>query len=236
MENKRIIIGSLLVAIGVTLCGLFIGWGIRSMKTLDRTVTVRGLSEIERPADHVIWPISYTVTGNDLVSMFTQVEQKNQTIMAFLTQNGLTQNEIAIGAPSVTDTQAERYGGNNNSPFRYFLTQVVTVSSAHVDIVRNLMVKQTQLLKANIAVTTENWQYQTKFLFNNLDSVKPMMIEQATKNARKSAQKFAEDSESKLGKIKRASQGQLTIENRDDNTPYIKTLRVVTTVEYMLED
>lgn len=62
------------------------------------------------------------------------------------------------------------------------------------------------------------------------------MIEEATKNARNAAEKFAIDSNSKLGKIKRANQGQFTISDRDPNTPYIKTIRVVTTVDYYLED
>lgn len=62
------------------------------------------------------------------------------------------------------------------------------------------------------------------------------MIEEATKNARASAEKFAQDSGSSLGKIRRANQGQFSITDRDSNTPYIKSVRVVTTVEYFLKD
>lgn len=62
------------------------------------------------------------------------------------------------------------------------------------------------------------------------------MIEEATRNARKVAQKFAEDSNSRLGKIKSASQGQFSLEPRDANTPHIKAVRVVATVEYYLAD
>ena len=62
------------------------------------------------------------------------------------------------------------------------------------------------------------------------------MIEEATLNARASAQKFADDSQSKLGKIKTASQGQFVIENRDSETPHKKVVRVVSTVNYYLND
>jgi len=62
------------------------------------------------------------------------------------------------------------------------------------------------------------------------------MVEEATRNARQVAEKFANDSHSKLGKIKRAIQGQFSIRNRDNNTPYIKKVRVVTTLEYYLSD
>ena len=62
------------------------------------------------------------------------------------------------------------------------------------------------------------------------------MIEEATKNARAAAQKFAEDSDSTLGKIRRANQGQFSIYDRDSNTPQMKRIRIVTTVEYYLKD
>jgi hypothetical protein len=57
-----------------------------------------------------------------------------------------------------------------------------------------------------------------------------------TRKAREVAEKFARDSESRLGKIKSAQQGQFTIDDRDSSTPYIKKVRVVSTVEYYLSD
>ena len=62
------------------------------------------------------------------------------------------------------------------------------------------------------------------------------MIEEATISAREAALKFAKDSQSTLGKIKKATQGQFSITNRDENTPHIKNVRVVSTIEYYLED
>jgi hypothetical protein len=72
--------------------------------------------------------------------------------------------------------------------------------------------------------------------FTGLNNIKPQMIENATKNARAAAEKFAKDSESKLGKIRNASQGVFSIDYRDENTPHIKKVRVVTTVDFALED
>jgi hypothetical protein len=62
------------------------------------------------------------------------------------------------------------------------------------------------------------------------------MIEKATINARAFADKFAKDSESKLGKIRTASQGVFSIDERDENTPFIKKVRVVTSIDFSLED
>ena len=62
------------------------------------------------------------------------------------------------------------------------------------------------------------------------------MIEEATKNAREVAEKFALDSNSKVGKIKTARQGLFTITDRDQNSPQIKIVRVVSSIDYFLED
>ena len=62
------------------------------------------------------------------------------------------------------------------------------------------------------------------------------MIEEATKNAREVAEKFAHDSNSRVGKIRIARQGLFTINDRDVNTPEIKIVRVVSTIDFQLED
>ena len=53
---------------------------------------------------------------------------------------------------------------------------------------------------------------------------------------REVAEKIARDSDSRLGKIKSARQGKFTLFDRDSSTPYIKKVRVVSTVEYYLSD
>lgn len=98
------------------------------------------------------------------------------------------------------------------------------------------MQKLVELGKLGIAITGETYESKTQFLFTKLTEIKPGMIEEATKNAREAAEKFAQDSKSRLGKIKKASQGQFSIEDRDSNTPHIKKVRVVSTVEYYLTD
>jgi hypothetical protein len=72
--------------------------------------------------------------------------------------------------------------------------------------------------------------------FTGLNEIKPEMIAEATKNARKTAEQFAKDSDSELGKIRTADQGQFSINDRDQNTPWLKNVRVVTTIVYYLKD
>ena len=224
------------IMLGLIVLGWFIYAGIGRFADRDRSVVVKGLSEREVVADQVIWPLAYRLAGNDLKSLYAQIEENNAVIVDFLTSNGIPQEEITVAPASVTDLQAERYGYNNEDPFRYKAVSVVTVASDKIELVRSLMNKQGDLLKKGVVIAGDDYQFQTVFSFNGLNDIKPEMVAEATKNARATAQKFAEDSDSKIGKIRSASQGQFSISNRDQNTPHIKVVRVVTTIEYSLKD
>lgn len=234
-NNGNVVAAGFLIALGLFLLGYMLKSGIENFKDKERVVSVKGLAEKEVPADRVIWPLMYKEVGNNLVDLYSTMERKNAIIIEFLTKNGLTQDEITLSAPEIIDMQAERYG-NERVQYRYNVTAVLTVTSSKVEVVRNLITSQSDLLKQGIAISGGDYRYQTQYLFTGLNDVKPEMIEEATKNARATANKFAEDSDSKLGKIRTAYQGQFSISDRDANTPYIKNVRVVTTVDYYLND
>ncbi|MDL2265064.1 SIMPL domain-containing protein [Parabacteroides sp. OttesenSCG-928-G21] len=234
-NNGNVVAAGFLIALGLFLLGYMLKSGIENFKDKERVVSVKGLAEKEVPADRVIWPLMYKEVGNNLVDLYSTMERKNAIIVDFLTKNGLSQDEITLSAPEIIDMQAERYG-NDRIQYRYNVTAVLTVTSSKVELVRNLIGSQSDLLKQGIAISGGDYRYQTQFLFTALNDIKPEMIEEATKNARATASKFAEDSNSKLGKIRTAYQGQFSISDRDANTPYIKNVRVVTTVDYYLND
>lgn len=232
MKNWRI--EAIIMAVGIIMLGVMIKNGINDFKDKERVVTVKGLAEMEVPADKVVWPLMYKDIGNDPAVLYANLAQKNHAIVKFLESNGITEEEISIAPPEVIDMQAERYG-DRNVPYRYNATSVITVTSKNVDKVRKLMSGQAELLKQGIAITRGDYRYSVSYEFTGLNDIKPKMIEEATKNARAAAEKFAKDSESSLGKIRNASQGQFSISDRDANTPYIKSVRVVTTVNYYLK-
>ena len=234
MKNFRV--ESLILALGLLLLGICIQRGFNSFAERDRSVNVKGLAEMEVPADKVIWPLMYKSLGNDLNALYDNINSSNATITQFLKEKGIDEKEISINAPEIIDLQAERYSNNDNNPYRYNVTTVITVTSNKVDLVRSLIAEQGELLKRGIAVTGGDYRYNVQYEYTGLTTIKPGMIEEATKNARQAAEKFAKDSDSKLGKIRHASQGQFSISARDANTPYIKKVRVVTTIDYSLED
>lgn len=228
------IIGICLVLAGGVL-GWSLGTGAMNVKALDRTVVVKGLAEREVPADIVIWPIAFTAADNDLNALYATLEKQSRAIEEFLAAAGVPSAEVTRNAPAIVDKLAQQYG-NNEARFRYSATQIVTVYSQQVDLVRKAQRGLADLGRQGIVFSGEQYGYATEYMFTGLNDIKPGMVEEATRNAREVAEKFARDSQSTLGKIKSAQQGQFSISNRDGNNPHIKKVRVVSTVEYYLSD
>lgn len=229
------IIASSIIAIAIIVLGLSLKAGFDNYSNRDRVVTVRGLCEKEVKANKVTWPIVTKEMGNDLPAIYKRVQDTNTTILAFLHANGITDGEISVNAPEVYDAMANNYA-SDDVKYRYKVTNVVVVTSDRPDIILALINKQTELMQKGIAIVAGDYEYRTTYEYTDLNSVKPQMIAEATANARQAADKFAGDSHSKLGKIKTASQGQFSITDRDQYTPDIKTIRVVTSITYYLED
>ena len=236
MNFKSSLVIGLSFIVGLSILGYVLGNSLLQYKLLERTVQVKGLAQKEVKADIVIWPITYIQPGNDLSKMYTKLEDDTKKIQEFLKNRGFTSNEISISAPSVVDKIAQDYINNAEVKFRYNAKQTITLYTNKLDIARKSMLNIIDLGKSGITFKANDYNNLIEYKFSKLNSIKPLMIEEATKNARLTAQKFAEDSKSKLGKIKKARQGQFSIYDRDKNTPFIKKIRIVTTVEYYLSD
>lgn len=233
MKNYRI--EAVILAVAIIIVGFCLSSGLKYLTNGSRSVTVKGLAEMEVKADKITWPVVYKELSNDLVSLHSSLNRKNEKVVKFLTDKGLSKDDISVAPPTIVDLLAERY---NSQPVvdRYNATSVIIVTSNNVDLVREIMDQQSELLTQGIAINREDYSYRVNYNFTGLNDIKPKMIESATANAREAAEKFAADSDSKLGKIKNATQGQFSISDRDAYTPYLKSVRVVTTIEYFLED
>lgn len=227
---------AIILAMAIVIFGTIIRSSLDRFADKERVVTVKGLSEREVPADKVVWPLIYKELGNEPAEIYQRIEKKNATVIDFLKKHGLSDEEIMQNPPQVKDRFADSWS-HENIIDRYVASSVIIVSSTHVDLVRTIMQKQAELMKMGIALITEEYgSNMVKYEFAGLNDIKPEMVEESTKNARATAEKFAKDSDSELGKIRRATQGQFSISNRDNNTPYIKNVRVVSTIEYYIKD
>ena len=206
MENgKSNIIAAAIIAVGICVLGFCLKAGIDNFVNKDRRVTVKGLSEMEMPADKVTWPIVTKETGNDLQELYA----------------------------SVNDRDANDYSSQRSTD-RYNVTSVITVTSTNVERVSDLVLRQGELLARGIAIV-ESYDNSIMYEFTSFKDIKPKMMDEAIENAKKTANQFAEKSGLKLNKIETADQGYFSIDDRDVNTPQIKKLRVVTTVTYSLK-
>ena len=226
---------ALILALGIIVLGDSVNSGLKSLAGKDRKVVVKGLAEKEVEADKVTWPIVSKEIGNDLPELYQTINNTTGTIRKFLLQNGLKAEEISVNAPVVIDLNAERYGDNRN-PYRYNITSIITVTSSNVKLVRSIIARQGELLKKGVAIVDGGYENPVKYEFVAFRQMKPKMMQEAIENAEQTATQFAENSKSQIDKIMNADQGQFSIEDRDSNTPYIKKVRVVTTVTYSLKD
>ena len=222
---------AVILAIGIIVLGWFIKSGIDNFSNKDRKVTVKGLAEREVKADKVTWSLSTNEMGNDLPTLYESINMKTGKIKAFLKQNGIEDGEITVNPPTVNDLESNQWSENRRN-FRYIINTTLTVSTQKVDLVNKAIFKQAELLKQGVAIEGSNPQYE----YVSFQQMKPEMMEEAIKNAQKTAEQFTKASNSKLGNIQTAGQGQFEINDRDQNTPYIKKLRVVTTITYALNN
>ncbi len=228
--NKNVLSAAIL-AVSIIILGFCIKAGIDNFSFRDRVVTVRGLAERTVEADYVTWPMSYSIAGDDLPALYNRMQQSNDIVVKFLTDNGIERDEISVNPPDLYNAEGNVYGGER-ARFQYNLSVTITVATKKVAKVRELLNRQSELLKQGVAANNNYINYQ----FTGLNSIKPEMIAEATKNAREAADRFAQDSNSRVGKIKTATQGQFSIESTDQSTPNLKNVRVVSSIVYYLED
>ena len=221
---------ALIIAVGMIAMGWSVKCGIDNFANKDRKVTVKGLAECEVPADRVTWSISTTEMGNDLPALYQRISQQAGKIKRFLVANGLNEEEITINPPSVNDLEANTWSENRKS-YRYTASTTVTVYTKKVEKVNEVIYRQGDLLEQGVAIESGFPDYELA----SFQELKPRMMEEAIKAAQTTAEQFAQASNSKLGGIQTAGQGQFEIDDRDQNTPYIKKVRVVTTVTYSLK-
>ncbi len=241
----------ILLALGLILGGWLLGAQIKATRLSDRYVTVKGLVERKVKADLAVWSLSYKETGDDLAQVYGKTEADKKSVLAFLDQQGIEAAEIELGVIHVADTQANEYGGGTKLPHRYIVDQPITVRTGRVDPVAAAAQKTIQLLQKGLVLGSNPGQ-GLRYKFTGLNSIKPDMITEATRNARAAADRFASDSGSKVGAIRQANQGVFTILSGDQgsdatepgeaggdtlgaDSSMMKTVRVVTTVQYYLD-
>lgn len=226
--RKNMIQGTAIVLAAVVL-GISMVFTVRTLKSFDDTVKVRGLCEREVPADRVVLRVHYSLQDNDLAALRSSMDAADQTVIALLKKAGFSDEEIKYTSASFNDRYDSYY--SSNIRFRYSANQSINVFTSKMEEVSEIQNKlDAELLKHDIISNT-----YASYEYNGLNDIKPSMIAESLENARVAADEFAKNSHSKIGKMRTASQGYFEVEDLDENTPQVKKVRVVTTVEYYLK-
>ena len=240
---------SVILALGLILGAWILGSEVRDVRLADRFVAVRGLAERIVKSDLAIWPLRFREAGNDLKATFAQSEQDRQVVLDFLAHQGIPKSDISVGQPNVIDTEANEYGPAKH-PNRFIVEQQISVRSTNVDQVAAAVQKTSELITRGVVIGASNYSTgsgSVSYSFTGLNTIKPEMISEATRNARAAAERFAADANTKLGTIRHASQEPFIIASADDTSPagegpggdqsagsMMKKVRVVTSVDFYL--
>ncbi|HJX97630.1 MAG TPA: SIMPL domain-containing protein [Chthoniobacterales bacterium] len=230
VRGVTVIFSALLLAVGIYAGGFFIGQGISNWNSGRRIIAVKGLSEREVPASVATWTIGYSVTGNDLDAINRKLNESTKAVVAFLKSAGFEEKDMSVQPPAVHDASTEpREKDVPAPPERFRAEQSVLLRTAKVDLIKPALASASTLMTNGVLL---NAGCQPNYVYNQLNEIKPAMIQEATKNARIAAEQFSRDSQTRLGKLRNASQGWFQVENRDVATPERKVVRVVVDVDY----
>jgi uncharacterized protein len=235
-------LNALILAVGLSLAGWFIGQGFTKGRAADRFITVKGVAERDVKADVALWPLSFVSTNDDLGRAQAGIRVSKGEILSFLEKNGITGSDTELQGLEVTDLLANPYRSGPTES-RYIITQRLMVRSTDPDLIQATGQKIGELVDAGVILSSSGQPGNgPTFLFTRLNELKPSMIAEATANARQAAEQFAFDSGSRLGGIRQAHQGMFVILPRDrapgivEDNQLQKTVRVVSTIEYYLKD
>lgn len=234
------ITASVILSISLVLAAFISAQGLRDIRTGDRFVTVKGVAEREVQANLALWPIRFIATGDTLAEAQEQARKSRETIIGFLELQAINTEAVELQRLDVTDTQANPYQSNNGGK-RFIINQTLMVRSTAIDKVRQAAQAVSDLVDSGVVLSSDYGPSGPTYLFDNLNEIKPAMIAEATAAAREAAQQFARDAETDLGGLRRANQGVFQILPRDqapgitEEQQPVKTVRVVSTVEYYLE-
>lgn len=240
VNNKSldIKIAAALLAIGIALAGYFISQTLYNSRVALNTADVKGLAERQVEADQAYWLIQYTVTGasrDEIQRMYDDSKSDREKIVTLLKASGFTKDEINLG---IINYVKNEYRDDNQKLVeeQHFLTGEIEVQTTQVHLVSEVRAKLNTLIAQGLDITNNPPAYH----FTKLNSIKPDMLKEATRNARLAANEFATNAGVKVGGIRSARQGGFEIhdvgQSYGDTAKIEKKVRVVTNVTFFLTD
>lgn len=231
-RNLVLLVATGIGAAGIMAGGWFAGSGLVRMKDADRAVTVRGVAERDVRADLATWTLTYSSTAPDLADAQAGAESDTRAIVSYFSELGFPADALSPAGVSVNSF-------SDNGVPRFTVQQRMQFRSTDIARAQRAVARQFDLVRRGVSLAEGSTM---SYAFTRLNTIKPAMVADATRDARASAEQFAKDSGTSVGRIRSATQGYFEITARDgessgygvSDTPD-KRVRVVTTVQYYLD-
>ena len=229
-----------LIAAAVAFAGWSVGQGVERFRMADRTVTVKGLAEMDVKSDFAVWTLGFRRGGDQFAEVQKGLSEDRQRVLDFLREQGFTDAELEVRPLQVQDLLAREWASRDVA-LRFNGQGQVLVKSERVDAVGKAANAVDPLILAGVQLDTEvNGFAGPRYQLRGFNELKPQLLEAATSNAREQATRFAEDAGATLGRLKNANQGVIRVidddgSDMDSGRTIGKRLRVVSTFEYTLD-
>lgn len=231
------LLAATLVGAGIAVAGLAIGHGLERFRLADRSVVVKGLAEKSVESDFAVWTLPFRRGGNAFGEVQKSLAGDRDAVLGFLQARGFKDEEIEVRPLAVQDLFAREYG-SGNQPLRFNGTGQVIVKSARVAEVEAATLAVDPLIQAGVQLSSDG-ERGVDYQLRGFNDAKAELLSAATGNARQQGEKFASEAGARLGPLKSANQGVISIggddgDGSDGSRSRLKRLRVVSTFVYEL--
>ncbi|CAM5533193.1 SIMPL domain-containing protein OS=Stutzerimonas stutzeri OX=316 GN=CXK95_00720 PE=4 SV=1 [Stutzerimonas stutzeri] len=229
-----------LLAAAVAFAGWSVGQGVERFRVADRSVTVKGLAEMDVKSDFAVWTLGFRRGGDDFAELQQRLAGDRQAVVAFLRKQGFDEAEIEVRPLQVQDLLAREWGSQEVA-LRFNGQGQVLVKTARVDAVAAAANALDPLIQAGVQLDSESGGATgPRYQLRGFNELKPVLLQQATANAREQATRFADDAGARLGELRNANQGVIRVIDDDGSDMESgrtigKRLRVVSTFQYALD-
>jgi hypothetical protein len=198
------------IAGGILGIALIIGTSIVAytfivVKSMDNVITVSGSAKQEVRADSARWTGSFsrTVTVSGMASGYTQMKTDEQTVVTFLTNQGVPSDAIVI-SPVFAN---EIWKNDTYAPKEYNLIQNIEIKLNDVD-------KVTALAKASSSLATRGIIFSAgivEYYYQALPDLRVSLLPDAIADAKKRAEAIATSSGKTVDSVKSVAMGVVQV-------------------------
>lgn len=211
-------ITAVVFSIAIVLASIFLGNAYVNRANPDGKISVTGSGSTDFTSDLIVWEGQFSRINMDLKTAFDQLISDRNTVETYLVSKGIPRDAVIFNSVQTHERKDSQYQHGNFVGWvfmGYELTQTVKVESTDVELVESVSREVTELLNKGVQFNS----YAPRYYYTQLADLKIEMISKATEDARLRAEKIAENSGGKLGRLKDARMGvfQITGQNSGED-------------------